>query len=83
MLAHPVRRAAVLKPRFRFSAALALLPGVLAALAAAVVLRVIDLASFGGALLAALPAALCLPCSPSPSAWSSRAAPRWPAGSAG
>ncbi|MEU7042569.1 hypothetical protein AB0A77_16095 [Streptomyces varsoviensis] len=61
VLAHPVRRAAVLKPRFRFSAALALLPGVLAALAAAVVLRVIDLASFGGALLAALPAALCLP----------------------
>ncbi|MEC4019941.1 hypothetical protein [Streptomyces sp. H27-D2] len=61
LLAQPVRRAAVLRPRFQLSAVLALVPGLLAALAAAVVLRVISLASFGGALIAVLPAALCLP----------------------
>ncbi|MFJ9618819.1 hypothetical protein [Streptomyces noursei] len=61
LLAQPVRRAAVLRPRYRMSAALSLGTGLLTAIAAAVVLQVIRLAPFGLALLAALPAALCLP----------------------
>lgn len=61
LLAQPVRRGAVLRPGFRLSAGTAAGAGVLVAAAAAVVFRVTGLASFGGALLAALPAALCLP----------------------
>ncbi|GGU52771.1 hypothetical protein GCM10010211_16600 [Streptomyces albospinus] len=61
LLTQPVRRAAVLRPRYRMSAALSLGTGLLMGLVAAVVLQVIRLAPFGLALLAALPAALCLP----------------------
>jgi hypothetical protein len=61
LLAQPVRRARVLRPWFRLSAGLALIPGVLAGVAGASVLRVTGLAPFGTAVLAALPAALCLP----------------------
>jgi hypothetical protein len=61
LLAQPVRRAAVLRPRYWQSAGIALIPGVLIGVAGAVVLRVTGLASIGAALLAAVPAALCLP----------------------
>ena len=61
LLSQPVRRAAVLRPWFRLSAGLALLPGVLVGTAGAAVLRVTGLAPIGWALLAVLPAALCLP----------------------
>ncbi|WP_435173890.1 hypothetical protein [Actinacidiphila sp. bgisy145] len=61
LLAQPVRRAAVLRPWFRLSAGLALLPGVFGGLAGAVALRVTGQAPLGSALLAVLPAALCLP----------------------
>lgn len=61
LLTQPVRRGAVLRPWFRLSAGLSLLPGVLLGVAGAVVLRVTGLAPIGAALLAALPAALCLP----------------------
>lgn len=61
LLAQPVRRAAVLRPWFRLSAWLALVPAVAVGLAAAVVLRVTGLAPIGAALFAVLPAALCLP----------------------
>lgn len=61
LLAQPVRRAAVLRPWFRLSAGLALLPGVLGGVAAGVALRVTGLAPIGYALLAVAPAALCLP----------------------
>ncbi|MFC4032979.1 hypothetical protein ACFO3J_15980 [Streptomyces polygonati] len=61
LLAQPVRRAAVLRPWFRLSAGLSLIPGVIAGLAGAVMLRVTGLAPIGWALLAVIPAALCLP----------------------
>jgi hypothetical protein len=61
LLAQPVRRAAVLRPWLRLSAWLALAPGVIVGLAAAVMLRVTGLAPIGDALLGVLPAALCLP----------------------
>ncbi|SFE78351.1 hypothetical protein SAMN05216251_105184 [Actinacidiphila alni] len=61
LLTQPVRRAAVLRPWFRLSAGLALLPGLLAGVAAGVVLRVTGRAAIGPALLGMLPAALCLP----------------------
>ncbi len=61
LLAQPVRRAAVLRPWLRLSALLSVLPGVLAGLAGAVLLRATGLAPVGTALLALLPAALCLP----------------------
>jgi hypothetical protein len=61
LLAQPVRRAAVLRPWFRLSAGLALIPGLLAGVAGGVVLRVTGRASIGPALLGTLPAALCLP----------------------
>ncbi|MEW1861539.1 hypothetical protein AB0399_14360 [Streptomyces sp. NPDC088194] len=61
LLAQPVRRAAVLRPWFRLSAGLALIPGVLGGVAGAVALRVTGQASIGEALPAALPAAVCLP----------------------
>ncbi|MFH8344194.1 hypothetical protein [Streptomyces sp. NPDC018045] len=61
LLAQPVRRGAVLRPGFRRSAGLAVAAGLLVAAAAAVVLQVTGLASFGGGLLALLPAAVCLP----------------------
>ncbi|MFI1800010.1 hypothetical protein ACH427_22000 [Streptomyces sp. NPDC020379] len=61
LLAQPVRRARVLRPWFWLSAGLAVVPGLLLALAGAVVLRVMSLASVGTALLALLPAAVCLP----------------------
>ncbi|MFE5868850.1 hypothetical protein ACFQ6V_09370 [Streptomyces roseifaciens] len=61
LLAQPVRRAAVLRPWFRLSAAVAVVPALLVAVAAAVVLRVMDLAPLVTALLALLPAAVCLP----------------------
>ncbi|WP_202235510.1 hypothetical protein [Actinacidiphila reveromycinica] len=61
LLAQPVRRAAVLRPWFRLSAGLSLVPGVLGGLAGAVALRVTGQASIGHALPAVLPAALCLP----------------------
>ncbi|OKI01058.1 hypothetical protein A6A06_19585 [Streptomyces sp. CB02923] len=61
LLAQPVRRGAVLRPGFRLSAGLAAAAGLLVAAAAAVVLQVTDLASFGGGILALLPAAVCLP----------------------
>ncbi|MFI1180950.1 hypothetical protein ACH4UT_15555 [Streptomyces sp. NPDC020799] len=61
LLAQPVRRARVLRPWFWLSAGLAVVPGLLLALAGAVVLRVMSLASLGTALLALLPAAVCLP----------------------
>ncbi|NJP81534.1 hypothetical protein HCK01_30265, partial [Streptomyces sp. AA8] len=54
LLAQPVRRAAVLRPWFRLSAAVAVVPALLVAVAAAVVLRVIDLAPLVTALLALL-----------------------------
>lgn len=61
LLAQPVRRAAVLRPWFRLSAGLALAPGLLGGVAAAIMLRVTGQAAIGSALLAVLPAALCLP----------------------
>ncbi|SEG63883.1 hypothetical protein SAMN05216223_107198 [Actinacidiphila yanglinensis] len=61
LLGQPVRRAAVLRPWFRLSAGLALIPGVLGGIAGAVLLRVTGQASIGSALPAVLPAALCLP----------------------
>ncbi|MGK5728496.1 hypothetical protein [Streptomyces sp. URMC 124] len=61
LLAHPVRRGAVLRPWFWLSAAVSVVPALLAAVAGAVVLRVMDLAPLGTALLALLPAAVCLP----------------------
>ncbi|MEV5598532.1 hypothetical protein [Streptomyces sp. NPDC052496] len=61
LLAQPVRRGAVLRPAFRVSAGLAVAAGLLVAVAAAVILQVTGLASFGGGLAALLPAALCLP----------------------
>lgn len=61
LLAQPVRRATVLRPWFRLSSGIALFPGLLIGIAAAVVLKVSGLASIGAALLAVLPAALCLP----------------------
>ena len=61
LLAQPVRRATVLRPWLRLSFWLALLPGVLAGVAGAVVLRVSGRASIGGCLLGVVPAALCLP----------------------
>jgi hypothetical protein len=61
LLAQPVRRAAVLRPWFRLSAGLALIPGVLAGTAGGIVLRVTGRAAIGPALLGMLPAALCLP----------------------
>lgn len=61
LLAQPVRRSAVLRPWFRLSAWLSLVPGLLAGVAGAVVLRITGLAPIGWALLAVLPAAVCLP----------------------
>ncbi|MBH5338154.1 hypothetical protein IHE55_26575 [Streptomyces pactum] len=61
LLTQPVRREAVLRPRLRRSAALAVFGGLLTAAAGAVVLHVTDLAPFGRGLLALLPAAVCLP----------------------
>ncbi|MFF7197821.1 hypothetical protein ACFZAM_29480 [Streptomyces sp. NPDC008079] len=61
LLAQPVRRAAVLRPWFRLSAGIALIPGLLVGVAGGVVLRVTGRAAIGPALLGVLPAALCLP----------------------
>ncbi|MFF7729950.1 hypothetical protein [Streptomyces sp. NPDC008001] len=61
LLAQPVRRAAVLRPWFWVSAAASTAGALAVAGAAAVVLRVLGLAPLGGALLALLPAAVCLP----------------------
>ncbi|MEF3112018.1 DUF6297 family protein [Streptomyces chrestomyceticus] len=61
LLAQPVRRGAVLRPGFRRSAGLAVGAGLLVATAVAVVLQVTGQSSFGGGLLALLPAAVCLP----------------------
>ncbi|WP_146166765.1 hypothetical protein [Streptosporangium nondiastaticum] len=61
LLAQPVRRAVVLRPWFWLSAGVSAGTALVAAGAAAVVLRVLGLASPGGALLALLPAAVCLP----------------------
>ncbi|MFD7662049.1 hypothetical protein [Streptomyces sp. NPDC059788] len=61
LLAQPVRRGAVLRPGFRITAGLTVAAGLVVASAAAVVLQVTDLASFGAGLLALLPAAVCLP----------------------
>ncbi|ARZ70276.1 hypothetical protein SMD11_4682 [Streptomyces albireticuli] len=61
LLAQPVRRERVLRPWFRLSAGLAVVPGLLVAAGGAVALRVTGLAPLGSALLALLPAALCLP----------------------
>jgi hypothetical protein len=61
LLAQPVRRAALLRPRLWLSAALGVLPGLLAGLAGAVLLRATGRAALGSALLGLLPAALALP----------------------
>lgn len=61
VLAQPVKRGRVLRPWFRLSAGLALIPGVLAGVGAAAVVKVTGLAPLGKALLAAAPAAVCLP----------------------
>ncbi|WUH91499.1 DUF6297 family protein [Streptomyces sp. NBC_00433] len=61
LLAQPVRRGKVLRPWFWLSAGLALVAGVLGGIAGAAVLRVTGLAPLGSAVLAALPAGLCLP----------------------
>ncbi|MEU5187461.1 hypothetical protein AB0G83_09980 [Streptomyces klenkii] len=61
LLTHPVRRAVVLRPWFWLSAGVSAATALVAACAAAVVLRVLGLASLGGAFLALLPAAVCLP----------------------
>ncbi|MGK5545754.1 hypothetical protein ACSNOH_13635 [Streptomyces sp. URMC 127] len=61
LLAQPVRRATVLRPWFWLSAGVSAVTALAAGAAAAVVLRVLGLAPLGGALLALLPAALCLP----------------------
>jgi hypothetical protein len=61
LLAQPVRRAALLRPRLWLSAALAVLPGLLAGLAGAVLLRATGQAALGSALPGLLPAALALP----------------------
>jgi hypothetical protein len=61
LLAQPVRRGTVLRPWFRLSAGLSLIPGLLVGVLGAAVLRVTGLAPIGTALAAVLPAALCLP----------------------
>jgi hypothetical protein len=61
LLAQPVKRERVLRPWFRLTAGLAAGAGVLGGLAGAAVLRVTGLAPLGKGMLAALPAALCLP----------------------
>jgi hypothetical protein len=61
LLAQPVKRGRVLRPWFRLSAGLSLLPGLLAGVGAASVIKVTGLAPLGTALLAAIPAAVCLP----------------------
>ncbi|WP_052397753.1 hypothetical protein [Streptomyces sp. NRRL F-5123] len=61
LLAQPVRRERVLRPWFWLTAGLAPLAGLLAGLGCAAVLDVTRLASLGGALLAVLPGAVCLP----------------------
>ncbi|MGW1075492.1 hypothetical protein [Streptomyces sp. NPDC002537] len=61
LLAQPVRRARVLRPWFWLTAGISVVPGLLLAAAGAVTLRVLDLAPVGSALLALLPAAVCLP----------------------
>ncbi|SHK58853.1 DUF6297 family protein [Actinacidiphila paucisporea] len=61
LLAQPVRRGKVLRPWFWLSAGLALVVGVPAGVAGAAILRVTGLAPLGTAVLAALPAAVCLP----------------------
>lgn len=61
LLTQPVRRAAVLRPWFRLSAGLALVPAVLGGVAAGVALRVTGQASIGAALLGVAPGAVCLP----------------------
>lgn len=61
LLAQPVRRAAVLRPWLWLSVALAVLSASLVASGAAVVLHVTSLAPICPALLAVLPAAICLP----------------------
>ncbi|MFI0940345.1 hypothetical protein [Streptomyces sp. NPDC021020] len=61
LLAQPVRRERVLRPWFWLTAGLAPLAGLLAGLGFAAVLDVTRLASLGGALLAVLPGAVCLP----------------------
>ncbi|MFH8785250.1 DUF6297 family protein [Streptomyces roseoverticillatus] len=61
LLAQPVRRSVILRPWFWLSSGVSAVTALVAAVAAAVVLRVLGLASPGGALLALLPAAVCLP----------------------
>ncbi|MFC5720106.1 hypothetical protein ACFP1Z_07980 [Streptomyces gamaensis] len=61
LLAQPVRRARVLRPWFWLSAGLAVASALLPALGGAVALRVVGLAPAPTALLALLPAAVCLP----------------------
>jgi hypothetical protein len=61
LLDQPVDRGRVLRPWFRLTAGLALLAGVLAAVAGALLLRVTGLSPLGAALAGWLPAGSCLP----------------------
>ncbi|MEV0368788.1 DUF6297 family protein [Streptomyces sp. NPDC050636] len=61
LLAQPVDRARVLRPWFRRTAGLAVLAGVLASVAGALLLRITELSPLGAALAASLPAGVCLP----------------------
>ncbi|WP_431046256.1 hypothetical protein ACQUSR_30975 [Streptomyces sp. P1-3] len=61
LLAQPVRRAAVLRPWLWLSVGLAVLPALFLACVAATFLHITGVAALGAALLALLPAAVCLP----------------------
>ncbi|KUJ67671.1 hypothetical protein ACZ90_25740 [Streptomyces albus subsp. albus] len=61
LLAQPVRRPVVLRPWLWLSSGLAVLAALLPAVALAAVLKATRLAAMGEALLALLPAAVCLP----------------------
>ncbi|WP_259670825.1 DUF6297 family protein [Streptomyces sp. ID38640] len=61
LLSQPVDRTRVLRPYFRLTAGLAVVGGVLCAVAGGVLLRLTGLSSLGPGLAACLPAGLCLP----------------------
>ncbi|MFJ3950834.1 DUF6297 family protein [Streptomyces libani] len=61
LLSQPVDRTRVLRPYFRLTAGLAVVGGVLCAVAGGVLLRLTGLSSLGPGVAACLPAGLCLP----------------------
>ncbi|WP_266735226.1 DUF6297 family protein [Streptomyces platensis] len=61
LLSQPVDRARVLRPYFRLTAGLAVVAGVLCAVAGGILLHLTGLSSLGTGLASCLPAGLCLP----------------------